>query len=749
MKSNEPEKTKGNQEAPTVKVEEALENDTTKKDEPKPSTGDGGAAADSKETKSEGGSKSEWAKNRSKGKSEKKDEPKEEPKKEEPKKEESKEASAKVAEEPLETSTIETVDPENWESVQAELLNNGYAEECPSCGAISTYDWNDANYCENCTEPMGLDLPEQDRIYHIGAASGFEWECGKCRSSWTPADSPLTAEVYTHRDPNAEFEVEGSLESVDQLDAMLASDDVEQKQGSEESLDSYFAAEKTADTADNEYNVDSAANPTDSETGESATVKCHKEHDQQVKKADVADNPENEKGDKVAGRTITPKYVIRIPGSTDAAWDVGTRGQLRGAGQPNDANLARYMDALLKSMEPGGHNEHLQGRFDPQTAAVYRNDGTYKNPLATWSKDTTPEGYVQDEDGDLDLKQGAEKTALGPCMCGDTNCPSCGGAMGTWPPAFCPICNVPAEDCLTHFDEDGEVRPEFIAEMKSAEELYAQEQAKADEGMAESLAQDEELARQYWEEEAAAGRPVNPRHLQSSDVSGDIAEAKSEVVSPDTVDADIKQPTESVEEAGKQAGDKTWEEEAQEESERDPSEQKYKALKERETKPANEKDAAAPAVALEGGEFPYVETLVGMGWDDTGEPGHFMKDGPRVEVLTFHDGYQVYVDGELYEEGDNVDELQNTLEVVNELGVDSLNAHQASDIPEAEGESASEGQPSSDLGDGAPEAHDVPPQVDDKTACAGYGDEEDEESPIDLGLGDMADLVVGEEEDAN
>jgi transposase-like protein len=39
----------------------------------------------------------------------------------------------------------------------------------------------------------------------------------------------------------------------------------------------------------------------------------------------------------------------------------------------------------------------------------------------------------------------------------------------------------------------------------------------------------------------------------SSDVSGDISEAKSKVVSPDTVDRDIKQPTKSVEEAAKVA----------------------------------------------------------------------------------------------------------------------------------------------------------------------------------------------------
>jgi hypothetical protein len=40
---------------------------------------------------------------------------------------------------------------------------------------------------------------------------------------------------------------------------------------------------------------------------------------------------------------------------------------------------------------------------------------------------------------------------------------------------------------------------------------------------------------------------------QSADVSGDFSEAKSETVSPDTVDTDISQPTVSVEEAGKTA----------------------------------------------------------------------------------------------------------------------------------------------------------------------------------------------------
>lgn len=44
-------------------------------------------------------------------------------------------------------------------------------------------------------------------------------------------------------------------------------------------------------------------------------------------------------------------------------------------------------------------------------------------------------------------------------------------------------------------------------------------------------------------------QPPDKSKKKGADVSGDVAEAKAEVVSPDTVDADIKQPTDSVEEA--------------------------------------------------------------------------------------------------------------------------------------------------------------------------------------------------------
>jgi hypothetical protein len=66
-------------------------------------------------------------------------------------------------------------------------------------------------------------------------------------------------------------------------------------------------------------------------------------------------------------------------------------------------------------------------------------------------------------------------------------------------------------------------------------------------------------AQEAWDANPMIGGSVEPSDLKvihasgkkADDVSADITEAKSEVVSPDTIDMDIKQPTKSVEEAAK------------------------------------------------------------------------------------------------------------------------------------------------------------------------------------------------------
>lgn len=71
----------------------------------------------------------------------------------------------------------------------ARLVECGDIEECAACGRLSAYAWQD------------VERLEARGVAHIGAASGFEWQCGHCSASNVPQDSPLLAEVYTHTAP--------------------------------------------------------------------------------------------------------------------------------------------------------------------------------------------------------------------------------------------------------------------------------------------------------------------------------------------------------------------------------------------------------------------------------------------------------------------------------------------------------------------------------------------------------------------
>src|SRR5208282_5975280 len=77
---------------------------------------------------------------------------------------------------------------------------------------------------------------------------------------------------------------------------------------------------KKADTADNDVNIDGAANPPSKETGDSKTVGQHKQYDQQQnkggssKKADTADNPANEDGGEGAILPKTDKEITNTRG---------------------------------------------------------------------------------------------------------------------------------------------------------------------------------------------------------------------------------------------------------------------------------------------------------------------------------------------------------------------------------------------------------------------------------------------------
>ena len=66
------------------------------------------------------------------------------------------------------------------------------------------------------------------------------------------------------------------------------------------------------------------------------------------------------------------------------------------------------------------------------------------------------------------------------------------------------------------------------------------------------------------------------------------------------------------------------------------------------------------------------------------------------------------------------------------------------DVPVSQGDIPNEKQPKSDLSGVQPEAHDVPPQVDSKVAC---GADQPESIEFDFGAGDLADIVLTEDVD--
>lgn len=79
---------------------------------------------------------------------------------------------------------------------------------------------------------------------------------------------------------------------------------------------------------------------------------------------------------------------------------------------------------------------------------------------------------------------------MGPCLCGDTQCPSCGPAQGN---SQCPICRAWADDCCEHVGEDGQILPAFQAQVDQIEA----DQRAADDAYAKDLADEADLAEEY------------------------------------------------------------------------------------------------------------------------------------------------------------------------------------------------------------------------------------------------------------
>jgi len=79
----------------------------------------------------------------------------------------------------------------------------------------------------------------------------------------------------------------------------------------------------------------------------------------------------------------------------------------------------------------------------------------------------------------------------GPCLCGDTHCPSCGPLQGNY---RCAICRAWADDGCMHINEDGDILPQYQEE---ADKIARAENEMYDR-LAKDLEEQERLAEEYW-----------------------------------------------------------------------------------------------------------------------------------------------------------------------------------------------------------------------------------------------------------
>jgi hypothetical protein len=90
----------------------------------------------------------------------------------------------------------------------------------------------------------------------------------------------------------------------------------------------------------------------------------------------------------VEGGDTSIRYVIILtaPGMhyEPMEWRTKARGGVPSYGAPTNANLKKFMDKFIETMQPGGHNDHLAqgGRGIPTRASIY--DQNEHRVVSSW-----------------------------------------------------------------------------------------------------------------------------------------------------------------------------------------------------------------------------------------------------------------------------------------------------------------------------------------------------------------------------
>jgi hypothetical protein len=584
----------------------------------------------------------------------------------------------------------------------------------------------------------------------------------------------------------------------------------------------WASAEKKADTADNGYDIDSAANPTEKETGPSDTVECHEDY-----------NTERSEG------TDRPK-----PG---AGADIKQAG----------AEKRRHVDEMIRREKEGlcvdcGKAECECDKSETKTSGDDRARLLQSIQHGDSVTIMVPAGMGR---GGQEWKEATGKAVMHSAEGGWVL--NMGGPHGT--PGLANERNIvrvrkakkqadTADNPANWKGGEGIIQPKTDAEIKDTtgpdapppgQKASACSHQPHDEDTMQTTC--ERCGKELYYNSSSDRWTTSNKGKKADGIEGDAAEAKAETVSPDTVDADIQQPTVSVDDAAHKSGAEkvalhfmnTYDiDEAVNILGNDPVLGKAaRFLKEFKDQVDSHSDGWAywrAPVAAANQLMTLIEAGVNKrrGFNRHGEPEIEISDkaiakamGPikafmtrrgnaagmvmpklelpggaqrRKEILETHGmeldpasedttpKWGADVSGDMSEAKSEVD--YNKADMADEpKATDTVNpdhfaakgdhpddekcsckayaynggwckhvpkkaaiGERHDDVPVSQGDIPSEKQPKSDLSGVQPEAHDVPPQVDSKTAC---GESQPESIEFDFGAGDLADIVMVEDEE--
>ena len=447
---------------------------------------------------------------------------------------------------------------------QCEMLSiNGtpcHEQGCPNMGARwdrDAQDWVKQRECRECGSTVDYDDPccsapfEEDEAVVFDNYDEPEEELVEASSEGeyvgdnNPAMMASTKTADTADNPANEDGGEGAI-------SVKTNKEIKNTRGNEPPSASAPANHsKHADAADNDHDIDTAAKPKDKELGKSETLKKHEERDSKgqvydgpgytasKKKADTAQNPANENGGDGSGEILdmASKEVKNTRG-----------GELPSAS--SEANHSKHAEFETGTADRGMlnsklHPKRFKGMSGKMAAIVgYILDETFTDPSITEMAITSDGMVLAQQSGDVGMND----------MIGSVD-----DLKRNWTKLL--------EVAGLDDKERQQAESLFNSRIRSYQHTGSEKQAdtadnpasiaggdgaieiKTERTITDTTGPTPDNTKKAYNQNQGVLQEVGEKHDHG--IEGDVAQARSATDSPDTVDQDINQPTTSVLDAGK------------------------------------------------------------------------------------------------------------------------------------------------------------------------------------------------------